>query len=765
MRPACPLSARLRTVATERPRMIRSTPVSRPRHPGTLALGVLTLAVGQAWAQTAPSDSAEVAATDTVTISATRRLEAIRDVPLSITKVSTDAQLDLGAKDLVDLLATVPGVTYNQTLGRSGSGDIVVRGVSTGIVTNSTVGIYIDDVPVGSSSGQNRGSSAFDQRLLDLSSIEILKGPQGTLYGASSMGGLLKYNTRIPDATLFSGLLGGEASKTRHGGGNYTAYGNLNVPLSAGTSALRASVFHSRDGGYTDATGPGGGEDVNSGTVTGARLALGLRPFKGLDIRLSAQTQESKFDGLAVTSYDTVTNRPVAEDLVRVGLRYPEPSRQKVNLAALNIEADLGWARFYSITGHQTQRAQDKTDLNDGFLNLFPPFLGIEEIDMLSKTQLDKTTQEFRLVSRSGGTVEWLAGFFYADEKSDGQTLWNPTLAATSVFPPGVPLLDNAGIETKWKETALYGTLVWNVSPALALTAGARASKNEQDIANRSAGLLAAPPGTTLASSSESPTTYLVAARYKLTPASSVFARAASGYRAGGPNPSFADPVTGVLTSSDPYESDSLWSYEVGYKADLADGRGSFEVAVFQIDWKDLQVQVASTGAATLGNAGKARVRGLELGGTFRPADAWTVRAAASLLDAQLTTDSPELGGQAGDRLPMSPEVAASVNVRYDLTLAASPAFVALNISHTGDREVSFDGNTGSPNYTLPAYTTVDLNAGWQVAGFDVGAYVRNVGDTRGQVSAYTQFAGLGVPNWVNTIRPRTVGVTASRAF
>ena len=745
--------------------MSRSVPAPAHRRSGQLALSALTLAIGQAWAQGAPAGSTQAAAAETVTISATRRLEAIRDVPLSLTKLSTDNQLDLGAKDLVDVLAAVPGVSYNQTLGRSGSGDIVVRGVSTGIVTNSTVGIYIDDVPVGSSSGQNRGTSAFDQRLLDLSSIEVLKGPQGTLYGASAMGGLLKYNTRIPEASLFSGLAGGEASRTSQGGSNYTLYGNVNVPLSAGTTALRAAVFYAKDGGYTDATGAAAGQDVNSGTIQGARVALGLRPRKGLDIRLSAQTQETRYDGLGVTSYDSATQRPVGADLVRVGLRYPEPSSQRVNLAALNIEADLGWARLYSITGYQTQRAQDKTDLNDGFLRIFPPFLGIDQIDMLSRTQLDKTTQELRLVSRAGGSVEWLAGLFYADEESDGQSLWTASLAPTSVFPPGIPLLDNAGIATKWKETAVYGTVVWNVSPALALTAGARASKNKQDIANRSAGLLAAPPGTTLASSSESPVTYLLAARYKLTPASSVFARAASGYRAGGPNPSFADPATGVLTSSKPYESDSLWSYEVGYKADLPNRKGSFEVAVFQIDWKDLQVQVASTGAATLGNAGKARVRGLELGGTFRPVEALTVRAAASLLDAKLLDASPELGGRAGDRLPTSAKTAASLNVRYDLGLAGSPAFVAVNLGHTGDRMVSFDANLGAPNYKLPAYTTVDVNAGVQVAGFDLGAYVRNLGDTRGQVSAYTQFAGLGVPNWVNYIRPRTVGVTVSRAF
>jgi iron complex outermembrane receptor protein len=727
--------------------------MARTLHPA-FALTVMALAAGQALAQSAAPE---------VTISATRRAEAIRDVPVSITRLSTDVQLELGAKDLVDVLSGVPGVSYNQTFGRSGSGDIVIRGVTTGIVTNSTVGIYIDDVPIGSTSGQNFGTSAFDQRLLDLANIEILKGPQGTLYGASAMGGLLKYNTRIPDASFLSGQVGGEASKTAQGGSNFTVFGNVNVPLGQGAAALRAAVFHAKDGGFTDATGPGGGKDVNSGTVSGGRLSLGLRPAKGVEVRLSAQTQETEFDGLGVASVDG-SGKPVAGELTQANLRYAQPSRQRANLAALNVEFDLGFAKASSITGHQTQRSASASDLNDGYLLIFPPFLGITNIDMSDQTRLDKTTQEFRLVSAPGGSIEWLAGAFFSREKTDGGTLWKPTLSPTSIFPPGIPLLDNAGIETRWKETSLYGTVVWNVSQALALTAGARASRNTLDLATRNAGLLT-DGSRSERSSSESPDTYLLAARYKLTSASSVYARAASGYRAGGSNPSITDPGTGQQISSAPYRSDSLWSYELGYKSDLPDRRGSFEVAMFQIDWKDLQVQLASAGAATLGNVGKARVRGLEFGGTFRPSAALTLRAAASMLDGKILDASPGLGARAGERLPTAPKVAASLNARYELGGGASPSFVAANLGHTGDRTVSFDGNLGAPNYKLPAYTTLDINGGINVGGFELGAYVRNLTDERGQVSAYTQFAGLGVPNWVNYIRPRTIGVTVNRNF
>jgi outer membrane receptor protein involved in Fe transport len=576
------------------------------------------------------------------------------------------------------------------------------------------------------------------------------------------MGGLLKYNTRVPDSAYFEGQVGGEGSRTAHGGNNYTVYGNVNVPLSAGAAAMRAAVFRSKDGGYTDATGPGGGTDVNSGSVTGARVSFGLRPLKDLEVRLSAQTQESRYDGNGVASYDTAGN-PIAGDLIFTNLRYAEPSKQRVSLATATVEGDLGWAKAYSITGYQTRRSSELSDQN-AFLLVLPPALGVSQIDASQGTKLNKTTQEFRLVSKSGGTIEWLAGLFLANEKGDGNVFWRATTTPTSPLPNGVLLLDNAGTETRWKETALYGTAVWNVSPELALTAGLRGSRNSLDYSLRDSGLLTSNSRKD-ASTKESPETYLLAARYKLTPTSSVYARAASGYRAGGPNSPFTDPSDGLTRSSAPYQSDSLWSYELGYKADLPNGLGRVDVAVFQIDWKDLQVTTFTNGVSGIGNAGKAQVRGIEFGSELRPVSSLTLRAAASLLNAELSEDSPALGGKSGDRLPTSPKTAVSLQARYDFSVANAASFLAAGLGYTGERTVSFDGSLGTPNYRLPSYTTVDLNGGTSVAGFEIGAYVRNLTDERGQVSAYTGFTGFGLPVSVNFIRPRTIGVTASRAF
>ncbi|MBC7938608.1 MAG: TonB-dependent receptor [Chitinophagaceae bacterium] len=750
-----------------------------------LAFTVMAMSVGQAFGQAAPAAPSSAASApstanprpsspatgsatatvdlDTVTISATRRTELIRDVPVSLTKISTDAQLDLGAKELADILQSVPGLNFVKGLSNASGGEVVIRGVSTGVATNPTVAVYIDDVPIGGATGSSGGTDPFDQRLLDLGSIEVLKGPQGTLYGTASMGGLLRYNTRAPDSDYFSGLVGSEVSRTAHGGTNYTAYGFANVPLSQGVAALRVAGFRSGDGGYIDSTGPATAKDINGGTVTGGRVALGLRPIGNLEVRLALQSQETKLDGPGYASLDA-DGKPVAGELTRVNLAYREPINRRNNLASLNVEADLGWAKASSITGYQTEDVSLLRDSNEGYLRAFPSFLGVTGTVDSFDANLDKTTQEFRLVSPSGRTIDWLAGFFYTREKAGNTNLLTATLSPTSPFPPGVPLLDNAGGEFKYRETAVYGTVVWNLSTDLALTAGVRASRVSQNSLLSDLGVITTNTVQDK-STKDSPETYLLTARYKISPLSTTYARLATGYRAGGVNASVINPGTGQTINQPPYTSDRLVSYELGYKADLPDRQGGFDVSIYQTNWSNLQTTVFSTGAGYIGNAGKARIRGLEFGGVLRPIRSLTLRTAFTLQQAELTEANPGLSGRAGERLPNSPKAAVSVSGKYEFTVGSASSFAALNIGYTGDRTNSFDANAGARNLVQPAYTLVDFNLGTNVSGFDVGLYVRNLTDKRAQLGLYSPFIQVGGPAQVAYARPRTIGVTASRSF
>jgi iron complex outermembrane receptor protein len=714
-------------------------------------------------AQLAPMETPPVAGTSadipvgtlkTVTISATHRLEPVRDVPVAVYSLSADEQLELGAKNLGDILATVPGVSYDQQ-GRAGTGDVVIRGVSVGFNANPAVRVYLDDVPVGSSIGLNSGG-AFDQRLLDLEDIEILKGPQGTLYGASAIGGLIKYNTRHPEFDVFSGAVAGEASSSSHGRTNYTASGNLNIPLSEGVAAFRAAVLRSREGGFVDATGRGQGTDINGGGINGVRLSLGLKPYRDLNIRLSAQTQDANYDGLSAVSYTSAGN-PVAGDLVRDDLRYGEPFRLKNSLLTLNVEAKVGWATVHSITGYQTERFTGTYDYNNIFAVTLPSY--VTQTLFGSATSLNKTTQEFRLVSPSGGTIEWLGGLFYSGEKSGGNVNLTATTAPGAPLTSGSALYNRTGVDTDWRETAAYATVTWNATSVFALTGGMRMTHQTLSRTNRSFGLLAL-NRTTFQSNSESPATYLLAARYKLTSTASIYGRAGSGYRAGGQN-----TITVNSPAGSSYKSDSLWNYELGFKGDLPDGSGRVEAAIFQIDWRDLQSQVFNAGGPSIGNAGKAQVRGIEFGGLLKPLRALTLRASLSFMDAKLLENSPGLGGKAGDRLPKSPRTAMYLNARYDFKGFSAPVFITGSLAYIGDRVSSFPGNTGLASQRLPAYRTIDVNGGVTVGGFEVGAYVRNLTDSRGQLSADTASNSVGAPTLVTVIRPRTIGFTMSRSF
>jgi len=730
------------------------------------ALGLLLTGATSAMAQTVTAPDAATAAPeakpatslvlDRVTITATRREQRLRDVPVSISKINTDEQFELGAKDLGDILQSVPGVNYDN--GQNFDKVPTIRGVTNGADLNPGTGIYVDDVPVGSSSGLAR--QGFDQRLLDSQSIEVLKGPQGTLYGGSAVGGLLKYNSGTPDLRRLSGKAGSEVSTTQHGRTNYTLQGVVNAPLSQDTAALRVAVFQSQDGGYVDATGAAPGSGANRGKVGGARLALGLRPSQGLNIRLAYQQQDSNYQGSSYIKYKA-NGQPSAGDLV-TDRGYPDSYHVKDALTSLNVDYDLGWSKFYSITGHQKSSQAFGADFND----VFPRFLPITSVSGHLENSFDRTSQEFRLVSNSGGVVDWITGAYYSKENGSGSIDLAVTGAPVwSPFPAGTKLVEpRSGGFPKFTESALYSTVVWNVSRDLALTAGVRLTHNTLDALSRDYGLITANKDT-VGKTSESPTTYLLAAGYKLTPTANLYARAASGFRAGGTSAPVPDPVSGKLIDVPNYKSDSLWSYEAGYKADLPGGKGNFELALFRIDWKDIQQTVFNRGLTYSGNAGSAKIQGLELSGMLRATEAWTLRGAASLQDAKLNDASPGLGASAGDRLPGSAKVQVNLNSRYDFEAGGAPAFVAASVNYVGDRNASFEKATGIPYWKLPAYTTLGVNGGFTWTGIDLGVYVRNLTDERGQIAASTGNVTAGGSTLVSVIRPRTIGITASKSF
>lgn len=695
-----------------------------------------------------------------VTVTANRRREPAREVPMQVNMVSTEKLEQGGAGSLADYIADQPGIDVNSG-GGPGRGSVTMRGVSTGDQVIAVVGMYIDDVAVGSSSAYARGAmSALDMALLDLHHIEVLRGPQGTLYGAGAMGGLLKYVTNEPDTNSFYGKINLGASQTHRGEAGGTLSGVVNVPLSEGVAGVRVSAFHDKAAGYTDARGGLAGRDVNGGASNGARISVLLDPSANLRVRLTGTAQDIRRDGLDLTDYSPTTGQPLTGELTQT-LATGQPYRSRVRLVSADLEYEMGWARLNSITSLQTTHLTTFNDYSSAYVPLVAQFgMNLETVPLRTASGLHKRTQEFRLTSRRGDKLEWLAGLYYTNERGSNHQV------AASTVPGGAPGPDllEANLPSTYREIAGYGNLTWKFTPKLSATGGIRVARNSQTYHQASDGLLAGGASTVDGESSDTAKTYMATLGYALTPVSNVYLRAASGYRPGGPNPLIRDLATGLPTAPPTFDHDTLWSYEAGYKADLLDKKLSVEASLFDIRWDKIQQIMAVNGVGVLVNGGKAEIRGAELGLGYRPGREWRLNGSLSWLGAQLTEDAPSLGPD-GTRLPNSPRWSASLGLNREFTLKGHPAYVGVTQRLVGQRNSGFDGSTTLPNYSLPGYGVTDLQAGVEMGDYTLSFYARNVFDKRAQLGASTLLAPLGGPVQVTNARPRTIGGNLSVSF
>jgi len=731
-----------------------------PRHPRPLATmlaaSAAALCAGPVWAQTAsattaPESARDVEKLDVVTVTATRRREPVRDVPLRVETLSAENLDRGGAASLSDYVGTLPGVDV-KTSGGPGRGAVTMRGVSVGEQQIATVGMYVDEVAFGSSSAFVGGANtALDLSLLDLRHIEVLRGPQGTLYGAGAMGGLLKYVTNEPDSSQFSGKLGVGLRSARGGGLGHTENAVLNVPLSTDVAAVRVAAFNDHEGGYIRAVGKAAGDHVNDGDTRGARISVLIEPMARLKVRLTHTEQEIQRNGLNVIEYDAAKGQPVYGDLTR-HLDVGEPYKTKTRLTSADVEYDFGFARLNAIASSQrldSATGQDATAL----LGNSPAF---DFVSLDNAFTLRKQTQELRLTS-ARGALEWLAGFYRTTETGHvGQRLWVQGAGGGAAM-----TLTTTGQPSEYRERAFYGDLTWNLDPTWSLTLGARVAKNEQvytvyvnDVLNSSA------------TSDDTARTYLATLRYALDKQSNVYFRAASGYRPGGPNSPAIDANGQVIPGTPTtFGHDTLWSYELGYKADLLDKRLNLEAAAYHIDWKDLQ-QPKAVGASTIVvNAGKARVRGLELAARYQLDAHWQLDASLAWNDPKLTEDAPALG-PAGSRLPNTARVATTLGARYAYRIAGHASYAGLNLRHVGQRNAGFDAAGSSvPNFSQPAYTLVDAQWGVAFGPWQLATFVRNLTDKRAILGADTALTAFGLPLNVTTVAPRTVGAHLTYHF
>lgn len=703
-----------------------------------------------------------------IIVTAQKREERLMDVPASVAVLSPDTLSGQGVLQLRDFADLVPGMSV-ASLG-AGYSQIVMRGLTLGQNTDplpSTV-TYIDDVPYGSyvSAGSFSNFNSLDPSLTDMQRIEVLKGPQGTLYGADAIGGVLKYVTYAPTTDSFYGKVQAGTASTQDGGVSYNASASVNVPLVTDQLALRASGWYSHDGGYIDNLALGQ-NDVNRSGIYGGRLDLMYTPSDKLTIRLGGFAQDISRDGTAFADYD-LSGRPLDGPLDQRRL-ISEPFDQHFRLASATVTYDLDWARLISISSYQTIR-QDITYDISWEAPLFEPSAafygfdnGLGKISNPNHTSTNKFTQEVRLSSERHGSLEWIIGAFYTHEATNileynyfFDVAGQPTGNANADFAYSYPVT--------FEEYAPFGTLTWHLAKKLDLSAGVRYSHSSQIVSQR---VYDTQPYETVRSS-EDAVTYLADASYHFSDRAVTYLRYATGYRPGGPNFEGFNYNTGMSISQPPFRSDKLKTYELGFKGDTSDRRFGVEVAGFYYDWQDLQLYTFTNTFQGYTNAtGGARILGGELSITARPVSALTLAGAFTVLDARLRQAEPALGAVQDERLPNTGRYTVNLSANYVFAPEGLRPTLGANLRVVPDRNASFDNgaSVGTPQYRLPGYTAVDLQAGLTLGRVDTQLYVRNLFDTRGQLSAETYPAGFNGPVWVSLIQPRTVGITATMRF
>jgi len=692
-----------------------------------------------------------------IIVTAQKRATRLIDVPQAVTAVSAADLARANATQLRDITDSVPGLIF--TTSGVGQSQLSMRGVTTGADVGPTVGIYIDEVPYGSSSAfANAATLGLDAGLFDLDRVEVLRGPQGTLYGASAMGGVLRYITPMPSLFSSETLVQGGLSLTRHGGTNYNGAAAVAAPLVEDRVGGRVSAYYNRDAGFIDDVGTGE-DDVGRSRVYGARVDFLIQATDDLSIRLTGFGQNVEREGSALADY-SLSGQPVNGGLDQRRVK-AEPFDQDFRVISGTINNDFGDVQLTAISSFQTVDTDYRMDISSVYVPLLGsmglPF-GAVAIDQSRST--DKFTQELRLASAGDGFVEWIAGGFFTHEKTGNvqQTAPYDTSGALSSVPLG-----RASLPSTYEEIAGFGNVTLHLTDAFDVTGGLRYARNDQSFEQIASGLLFSSAAKT--SSHDDVVTYLANARYRFDRHNTLYARFATGYRPGGPNFIARDPVTGASLAPASFKADTLQSYELGYKGETDDGRYGVDAAVYHIDWQDIQAATAAGGMSVIVNTGKAKVDGFELAAHAQPVKDVTVTGSFAYQDARLSGDEPLLGAEKGDRLPNVPRYSLSLSADYEAKQNEWRPMVGASLHYVSDRYASFDANAGLPQYRLPDYLTVDLRTGVTIGAVDARLFVRNLTDRRGQLSAQTSLSVLGGPAQVAIMQPRTVGLSLSAAF
>jgi iron complex outermembrane recepter protein len=707
-----------------------------------------------------------------VIVTAQKRAESIRDVPASVSVVGQDQLENFHVTQLSDVAGYVPGLQVTSN-GSAGQQLISLRGVAP-ISPGTNVGTYVDETPLGSSSiFQREVQFQLDLLPYDIERLEVLRGPQGTLYGAGSMGGLLKYVTRAPDLSSYEFRAGGGVSDVEGADdlGSIVRVG-ANLPLVEGRFALRASYALNDNAGYID-NDQTGVEDINDGEQESARLAMLWQLSDALSLQLSGMMQSIDFENVASVALDPATGEPLDTEFGNV-LTYDEPFKKDIDYYAATLTWDFGSAEFVAATGYSdvsTDQRLDATFAIGPLPTAFGAPAGTSFFDL--GLDLKRITQEFRLTSATDGDFQWQVGAFYSEEDAHNSQLIRLLTADGAAYPvisfdhdgdpntPAIPLdvdpIAELTLPTDYTELAFFGNTSYRFTERFKLGAGVRYASNDQDFWQIVTDGIQIPLGVTRGTSDEDVFTWMLTPEWQLNEDSMLYLRVATGYQPGGPNVALPDVPPTV-------DSSELTSYELGLKSELADNRVQLEVAVFFIDWEDIQITDDDGVTSWLINGGTAESQGVEVASMFNVTDQFRLGVNATYTDATVTGDVESLSGVDGDRLPYVPELSASVTADYFFPLASEwEARIGGGYRWLGDRMTGLESDPTA--FELDSYGVLDLNGDVGNEQWTFRAYVKNLTDERNYSNIGSGLGGLTAHLGAVPIQPRAYGLEVDFRF
>lgn len=789
-----------------------------------------------------------------IVVTAQRREEKLSEVPISVAAFSPE-RLDVqGVRSIDDIARLTPGITFTRGDGRNAAAsDIAIRGISS-TVASSTTGIYLDDTPI-----QTRiigaGASGFNTypAVFDLERIEVLRGPQGTLFGSGSEGGTLRFITPKPGLDTYSVYARAEAGTIDSGGENYEAGVAVGGPIIENQLGFRLSVYQRRDGGFIDRvnTDPQPGdaplavfdadpstpptviptrdrvnyvveENANHQDSRIVRGALMFAPNGKLEITASIYYQNIKNND-ANTYWESLSD--VDNGHFAQGLTIGQPSEDEFWLPSLSISWDLGPVQLFSSTSYFDRHQQAQNDYTAFESSLWARHWEYPVGMFAPTTQINdhsSWTQEVRIESTdTDSRLQWVAGVFY--QKTDQvsiQRVQNTFLPDLFFDVVGVPLVVAFGtglgdglytfnqnpVDSSDEQLAGFFQAEFDILEKLKVTAGVRVADTKFNSSAFYNGPVVGPAGVNDAGSSEeTPVTPKFGLSYQATEDNLFYFTAAKGFRVGGYNPQIGLPCLAPLsgggtialgyipTATNPtgrpetFNSDTLWSYEVGTKNALFNGRGRLNASIYYIDWKDIQtlVGIGGCGFGFTVNGGKAESQGFDLEASYLLTDNLTLGTAVGYNDAEFK--ETVLGGpsalvpliSAGDKIPGSPWT-VTLNGQYDFVIFEKDAYIRFDYEfHSEGPDDTFTLNLANippgtfidPLVLVPTPETnlLSMRAGLQIGNVNASIFVKNLFNDnpnlgRGDVAFFPP--PIDTHNYTGeTLMPRTIGATVTYRY